>query len=459
MGGGVTGLATALLLARAGHTVTLLDRDDLAAGESAAAPDWRRRGVPHFLQPHAFIPRGRAELKNLLPDVYDVLIRAGADDIDVRKKLPAEPEPDDADLFYLGVRRPVIEWALRRAVLAEPGIAVRSGAQIQGIRVEHGCVSGIRVNGAEVSARVLVDALGRRSPSTHWLAESGISLPPAVSSNCGVIYYSRYYRVRNGFELPEGPWILSPRGDLGYLGFASFPGDDGTFAALLAVPTGDPDWRVLKEAAAFEAVIKEIPMIRQWVDPAGTEPIAQVLPMAGLRNSLRAFDGAQVPGLFHVGDALGHTDPVLAHGLAFGLIHAAALNAALRDYDDLRDAFAYFSAATGPELGERYELASALDEQRHRMWVGEPVDFARRDGDYALFSMVAAGAAAATDPQIFRAFVRRIGLLDSTAVLDEDVALQARIEDIFQKLIASPRPPSGPPREELLAIAVAAVGP
>jgi cytochrome P450 len=38
--------------------------------------------------------------------------------------------------------------------------------------------------------------------------------------------------------------MLSPRGDLGYLGFASFPGDNGAFAGLLAVPTGVKEWQV-----------------------------------------------------------------------------------------------------------------------------------------------------------------------------------------------------------------------
>src|SRR4051812_995343 len=79
MGGGVAGLATALLLAREGHRVTLIERDSLqSGGEAAAAPEWPRGGIPHFLQPHAFIPRGRSELRRHLPDVYAALLGAGA---------------------------------------------------------------------------------------------------------------------------------------------------------------------------------------------------------------------------------------------------------------------------------------------------------------------------------------------------------------------------------------------
>ena len=80
------------------------------------------------------------------------------------------------------------------------------------------------------------------------------------------------------------------------------------------------------------------------------------------------------------------------------------------------------------------------------MWMGGPADLAHRDGDYALFSMIAAGAAATGfDPDVFRVFIRRIGFLASTAVLDSDLRLQRPIEDLYRQLLAS-LPPPGPPR-------------
>src|SRR5436190_8058766 len=70
VGAGPAGLATALLLARAGNRVILIERDSLQRTASVAAFGWQRRGIPHFLQPHAFLPRGRKELRTHLPDVY-----------------------------------------------------------------------------------------------------------------------------------------------------------------------------------------------------------------------------------------------------------------------------------------------------------------------------------------------------------------------------------------------------
>lgn len=453
LGGGIAGLGVALALARDGHRVMLFERDALETGDPAHSPAWDRRGIPHFLQPHAFIPRGRKELRALFPDVYNRLIAVGAYDVDVRRKCPGAVKPRDEDLQYLAVRRPVLEWALRKAVLAEERIEAHGGLIATGLRLDAGRVTGVRAGSSEVVADLVVDAMGRRTPTPAWLAEGSVLREEPESSDCGVVYYSRYYRQRPGFELPDGPWLLSPRGDLGYVGYASFPGDDRTFAGILAAPSGVPEWRGFNDPAAFESAVAEIPALRSWVDPDGVDPITGVLPMAGLRNSIRKFDPSAAIGLVPAGDAYCHTDPTLAHGLSFALIHATELTNALRAHDDVGDASAAYCAATFPALRERYDLATSLDDQRRRLWLGEHVDFAHHErGAYALFSVVAAGAAALADAEVFPVAVRRIGLLDSTTVLDGDLAMRRRIEDVFARLAATPRPPAGPSRDEMVAL-------
>jgi 2-polyprenyl-6-methoxyphenol hydroxylase-like FAD-dependent oxidoreductase len=448
LGGGVAGLAAALLLARDGSRVTVIERDPLPLGAPDDAPGWPRKGIPHFLQPHAFIPRGRAELREHFPDVYADLLDAGAWEVDLRRKLPGDAVAADEELQYIGARRPLLEWALRRAVAGEPGITVRDGEHVRGLAVDGGRVTGVRLDDGGTAADVVVDALGRRTPTPAWLAEAGLPTE-TESSDCGVVYYSRYYRCRPGFDLPDGAFLLSPRGDLGYFGYSTFPGDNRTFATVLAVPPGVPEWRLLREATAYEAVVARIPALAAWADPAGVDPITDVLPMAGLRNSLRHWRPDAPAGLLPVGDAAAHVDPVLAHGLPFALVHAVELSRALREHDDPVDRAAAYAAATQRELRERFDLATALDAQRLRMWQGQPVDLGSADGDYALFSQLTAGAAATVDADVFRVFLRRIGLLDSTAVLDDDPALHRRIEQIYARLRAAPRP-HPPSRDEML---------
>ena len=89
IGAGVAGLAVALACGRAGHDVTLLERDDETAPEDPReAPHWERHGIPHFMQPHAFLARGVRELRRHAPDIYDALLDAGAYLLDLPKKMP-----------------------------------------------------------------------------------------------------------------------------------------------------------------------------------------------------------------------------------------------------------------------------------------------------------------------------------------------------------------------------------
>ena len=452
LGAGMAGLAAALTLARDGHQVTLVERDPLGNSAPDQAFAWERKGISHFQQPHAFIPRGRLELVEYFPDVYASLIREGAHDIDARRKLPGELEPVDSVLQFMGVRRPLIEWALRKAVLTQAGIEVLSGVAARGIRVAKGSVEGVDVDGRAITTDLVIDAMGRRSPVRGWLEQQGVVLPPQQRGECGVIYYSRYYRVRPGNTLPDGPWILGPRGDLGYMSFTTFPGDNDTFAVVFGVPTGVPELKSMMHERAFQAAVESVPLLMRWAVPERVEPVTGVLPMGGLQNSITLPGDAWPAGLFPVGDALCHTDPVLAHGLSLSLIHALEAARALRAHAEPRDALAAYRAAVMPVLIERYELAVALDEQRLRMWTGGTVDYARKDGDYALFSFVAAGAVAMVDPEVYRLYVRRMGLLDSTRVLDSDERLKQRIEDVFRGMLAKPRPSSGPSRDAMLAL-------
>ena len=459
LGAGTAGLSASLALARDGHRVTLVERDGVHATEPLDSLGWERKGIPHFFQPHAFIPRGRKEMRASFPDVFDALISAGAWDLDLRPKIRGPLRPEDEDLVYLAARRPLIEWALRRAVLAEPNVAVMSGVRVTGYEGEPGeqpRVTAVQTSEGRRDADVVVDAMGRRSATASWIEQLGGRPADVRSSECDIIYYSRYYRVREGASLPDGPWIPSPRADLGYAGFSTFPGDNGTFAAILAIAPQDHELKDLKTAVAFEAALAEMPALYSWANPDTSEPITDVLPMGSLQNTLRTTveEEPLALGIFSLADAVCHTDPVLALGLSFSLIHARALAHALREHpSDLRDAALAFDAAIRPDMEERFAFSSVLDEQRRRRWTGEPMDIAHRDGGaYELFTFAAGTSAALLDGDIFRRVIRRNAFLDPLAVLDADVATQIRIEQIFGELIATPRPPPGPSRGELLEI-------
>src|SRR3954452_9540809 len=95
VGGGIGGLGTALALGRAGHRVTVLERDVLPTIED---PDeafaQQRRGAPQVHQTPGFLARWQVVLRERFPDVFDVLMAAGC----TTMSTPAtrgEPRPGD----------------------------------------------------------------------------------------------------------------------------------------------------------------------------------------------------------------------------------------------------------------------------------------------------------------------------------------------------------------------------
>jgi 2-polyprenyl-6-methoxyphenol hydroxylase-like FAD-dependent oxidoreductase len=450
-GGGVAGLGAALAVARAGHSAVVLERDAVEWGSgplSSFGAD--RRGIPHFFQPHAFLPRGRCVLGRLAPDVLGALMEAGAEPQDVAARLRGEREAGDDDLVYLWVRRPIIEWAVRGAAALEPAIELRPAARITGLTLEDGDApraTGVALEGGEtVRGDVVVDALGRYRVPEGWRRRV------ETKADCGALYYCRYFELRDGVDHLDGGAenALNPRGDLGYMGFNTFRGDNRTYAVILLVPDHDRELRALRDERGWMAACGAMRHLDVMTSAEYGRPITAVMPMGGLLNVDCTADQG-VAGLVAVGDAFCHTDPAFAYGLSFALAHAEALGRVAAETNDVAELAEDYRAEVAPEARERYALACDTDDARTRRWDGEALDIGRRDGCYPLFAFAAALAAAPQDDVVLRRTIRRIGLLDRTAVFDQDEQLHERIESIFAALMADSRPPAGPPRDELLA--------
>src|SRR5262245_16527924 len=112
VGAGICGLGTALMLARDGHDVTLLERDDgpLPDRPQDAWKQWARKGVAQFRQPHNLMPGLRLILETELLDVQEALRRAGAEKFDLLNPLPPSfadrtPRAIDDKLWTYTARR------------------------------------------------------------------------------------------------------------------------------------------------------------------------------------------------------------------------------------------------------------------------------------------------------------------------------------------------------------------
>lgn len=464
IGAGVGGLGSALALSRAGHRVTVVERDAISMPHSpdAAFDHWRRRGAPQARHSHAFLARLRNLLRDRSPEVLAALLAVGAREIDFTRHpppalVPLEREPHDEDLVGLACRRTTFEWVLRRCARADPGVSMAQGA-VEGLLAEDRSsgvphVVGVGLaDGTALRADLVVDAGGRRSPLPRWLASIGAGPVPESVEDTGIIYSSRFYRVHPDEEDPaSGPLLV---GDLGYLKYAVFPGDNRTLSITFGVHADDAEMRRLLQPEPFTALAAAIPAARRWVEAPGCHPISGVEVMGDLINRRRRFVVGGRPlatGVFAVGDSAVCTNPLYGRGCSLALAHAELLGDILAgeepDHDPVSTALA-FADATRATIEPWF--GAALAQDRHdRMAAEEEVE----DGPVGVGSLMRHGLlpAARTDPVVFRAFMRAFNLLDPPDAIMRDPQVVMRIMAIWQDR-AHRDPPArlGPDRGELL---------
>ncbi|WP_395728062.1 FAD-dependent oxidoreductase [Nakamurella sp.] len=436
IGAGPTGLLLGIGLARRGHQVVAVDRD---AGP-AADGTWARRGVMQFHHAHGFRPQIARVLQREAPAAWASWLVHGGE--------PIEMTLPDGTLSPAGVRsrRSTFEIALRAAALQQPGLRIRQG-HVEQVDIDRGRASGIRVDGAELQADLVLDASGRASRATRNLRTGA-----HIGGPCGIAYVDRQYRLRDGVPTPPMDNPLAWQGEYDGYQVIVFLHERGTFSTLIVRNTSDRSLVPLRHNAAFDAAARAIPGLAAWTDPAVSRPLTEVLPGGPLLNlyrGQRSSDGdLALPGLIFVGDAVCTTTPNFGRGITTCYLQVGRLlelidgHARAGDIVDRELVAIEFDAWCEHNMRPWVEDHRRMDDALTRRWDGQDIDLTDRLPSDLIMS------AASQDASIRPAIVPYVTMQGLPSCLDE---VEPRAKAVFR---TGWRPPlsEGPGRAELADI-------
>jgi 2-polyprenyl-6-methoxyphenol hydroxylase-like FAD-dependent oxidoreductase len=380
IGAGIGGLMTALSLAGTGRTITLVERDPPPPGDDPeeAFQTWRRPGASHIRQSHAFLARLRSILRDRHPSLLDELMAAGSREIPFDAMLTASqkrsyrPEPEDRDLTIITSRRTTLELLLRAHVERLPDVSIRPGITVRRLLTEAG-EGPIHVSGVEceadgevirLHADIIVDTSGKSGTIIDQLKAEGAPIAEEAET-AGILYFTRHYRLRPGQTEPVAAEHPPASGDLGYLKFGVFPGDNGCFSITLAVPEVEQELRrAIMDPDRFHAITLALPGLEPWTNATRAQPRGKVQGMGDLVSRWRdmVIDGRPVAtGYFALGDTLVRTNPLYGRGCSFAAVSAEALRDALEAGTDKEARQLAYYGRIRSELRPYYESQRAQD--------------------------------------------------------------------------------------------------
>ena len=342
VGARCAGSATALLLARSGWRVLLLDRARFPS-DTMSTSYIHQPGVQRLAQwdlLNEVIASGCPRLDRISYVVEGVRLTGSA------------PRLGEVDSAYAPSRYVLDKILVDATVRA--GVDFRDGGRVVGLVVEHDRVVGVRVRrtGAveTYNAPLVVGADGMRSSVARWCGADVVVRDPVLSC----VYYSTWRDLPAHFECYErtGGWV------------AVIPTHD----QITMVATYLPQQRfaeIRRDALAVHLaqIDATAPELRERLR-AGVR-VGRVVGHGDQQNFFRQAYG---PGWALVGDAAHHKDSITARGITDAFLQAELLAMAVgpdpRDEAVVRAGLERYSAQRDAMLADAYQGALSLARLR-----------------------------------------------------------------------------------------------
>lgn len=410
LGGSMAGLGAARALANHFERVTIVERDNLPTDSVS------RRGVPQGQHAHGVTPLGFRILSHYFPNIMDELVADGALRGDFTGdflwhqfggwKLRA-----NSGLESILARRPHLERKVRERVLALNKITLLQGHDVEEPVFDPGsqCVTGVRVKNRSnaatgtLDADLVVDALGRSSPSPKWLAAWGCGEVRESNAVVEVGYATAEFERRSGDLYNSfGAIIACTPPHSTRKGVILATEDNGWIITLVGCLRDYPP----TDLAAWKEYARSLPTSDIFDLVKDREPLGPIAAYRFPANRRRHYEKLDrfPQGYVVTGDALCSFNPAYGQGMSVAFSDARALDDCLAAGDD--------------DLAKRFfQKAAPANDGAWAVATGEDYRFpeveGRRPPGFGIVSryMEWAHRAARKDPVVLKQFFEVAGLV------------------------------------------------